>query len=147
MVADSHLIHSEHIKNKGESYMNNSFYSCDNIDKKSKPFIDCFKVDNEAGDFILWDGRTFHGNTYPEKPVVRACCYICMIPAEQVDEETSKARHHAVDNRLTSTHHPGEGFNLFPRLSSYYYNKMPHLRQAVEEVNTFKMDPEIEALI
>lgn len=118
VVADSHLIHAEHTIRSNQR--SRSWYSCTKEDKNTKPFKDCFKVDNEAGDFILWDGRTFHSNTYPKKPVQRVCSYICMIPANQVDADTSESRHYGVEHRITSTHHPGEGFNLFPALSRGY---------------------------
>lgn len=40
----------------------------------------CLKVNTKAGDFILWDSRTFHCNTVPRVKTLRICTYICMLP-------------------------------------------------------------------
>jgi hypothetical protein len=42
-----------------------------------------------------------------------------MIPADQVDSKTEKMRIEAVKERITSTHHPGEGFGLFKKMPYY----------------------------
>ena len=59
---------------------------------KGKPPLECIKLDSQAGDFILWDSRTFHCNTVPRKKVLRVCTYICMLPAERVPERTRVLR-------------------------------------------------------
>lgn len=77
-------------------------------------FQKCIKLNTEAGDFILFDSRTFHSNRYPQKPVLRVCTYICMLPKKVIPEGLEKFKRQAFDEKRTSTHHAGEGFNLFP---------------------------------
>jgi ectoine hydroxylase-related dioxygenase (phytanoyl-CoA dioxygenase family) len=73
------------------------------------------KINCKAGDFILWDSRTFHCNTVPTKSVIRACVYICMIPKKNVPDEVLEKRKKALTELRCCSHHPGEGLKLFPK--------------------------------
>lgn len=78
------------------------------------------KVCAEPGDFLLWDSRTFHCNTVPaRKDAVRACTYVCMLPAERVAPHVRAKRRAACDGLRTSNHHPGDGFKLFPSIPRF----------------------------
>jgi predicted 2-oxoglutarate/Fe(II)-dependent dioxygenase YbiX len=48
------------------------------------PLCNTIKVNSKAGDFILFDSRTFHCNTVPMTKTLRVCTYICMLPADKV---------------------------------------------------------------
>lgn len=91
-------------------------------DKLSEPFTDCMKLNTKAGDFIIFDSRTFHCNTVPRDPVLRVCTYICMLPESHLAEKTKENRKLAVKNRRVSSHHPGDGFRTFPALPRYLTN-------------------------
>ena len=91
-------------------------------DKEKEEFAGCIKVNTKAGDFILFDSRTFHCNTIPIKQVLRVCTYICMIPSIKVHEKTLVVRDLAVKNRRVSNHHPGDGFKTFPAMPRYLTN-------------------------
>lgn len=77
------------------------------------------KVNTKAGDFILFDSRTFHCNAKPTTETLRVCTYICMLPSEKVPENKKAARRKAVEERRTSNHHAGDGFKTFPALPRY----------------------------
>lgn len=77
------------------------------------------KINCKAGDFVLWDSRTFHCNSTPTKPILRVCCYICMIPKKNVPEEIKGKRKKALLEKRCSSHHPGDGFKLFPKVPRY----------------------------
>ncbi|MFT5686820.1 MAG: ectoine hydroxylase-related dioxygenase (phytanoyl-CoA dioxygenase family) [Myxococcota bacterium] len=78
------------------------------------------KVCAEPGDFLLWDSRTFHANTVPVRPgAIRACTYICMLPQERISKHIRYNRQKAWNERRTSSHHPGDGFRMFPTLPRF----------------------------
>ncbi|MFO0559194.1 MAG: phytanoyl-CoA dioxygenase family protein [Polyangiales bacterium] len=78
------------------------------------------KVCARAGDVLLFDSRTFHCNTVPtRKSAVRACSYVCQIPAKRVPYRVRAKRLRAVNERRVSSHHPGDGFKLFPALPRF----------------------------
>jgi ectoine hydroxylase-related dioxygenase (phytanoyl-CoA dioxygenase family) len=78
-------------------------------------FEQSVKVCCSAGDFILWDSRTWHCNTVPKTESLRACTYVCMLPKDKVPQKIRTARAQAVIDGRVSTHHPGMGFHLFPK--------------------------------
>jgi ectoine hydroxylase-related dioxygenase (phytanoyl-CoA dioxygenase family) len=45
--------------------LKDNWYVVPQEDKKKYPFEKVLKVNTEAGDFILFDSRTFHCNTVP----------------------------------------------------------------------------------
>lgn len=77
------------------------------------------KVCADAGDFLMWDSRTFHCNTVPETDAMRACSYVCMLPKRKVANDVRARRKKAYALRRTSNHHPGDGFRLFPDLPRF----------------------------
>ena len=84
--------------------------------KRADPmFEQSIKVCARAGDFILWDSRTWHCNTTPKTQQVRSVVYACMLPKKLVPDAIKKKRSAAVREQRVSTHHPGTGFRLFPK--------------------------------
>jgi hypothetical protein len=71
-------------------------------------------VNSQAGDFILFDSRTFHCNTVPTNKTLRICTYICMLPSSKIPECIQTKRKQAIKNKRTTNHHPGDGFKMFP---------------------------------
>jgi len=110
----TNLIHQKYFADKGMANVKKNWYKFEDEEKEHEPLTNCFKVDSEAGDFILFDSRTFHCNTIPTKEVLRVCTYICMLPTEHVPEKTRGLRELAVKNKRVSNHHPGDGFRTFP---------------------------------
>ena len=43
------------------------WYKIPEEDKELEQLKNCIKVNSQAGDFILFDSRTFHCNTIPKK--------------------------------------------------------------------------------
>ena len=104
------------------------------------------KVNSQAGDFILFDSRTFHCNTIPTKQVLRVCTYICMLPSDHVPEKTQVLRELAVKNKRVSCHHPGNGFKTFAAQPQYLTNRA-RFAELQEKVNSAEFDEEIKSLI
>ncbi|MBL8679326.1 MAG: phytanoyl-CoA dioxygenase family protein [Myxococcales bacterium] len=78
------------------------------------------KVCAKAGDVLLFDSRTFHCNTVPtRRDAIRACAYVCQLPAKRVSYRVRAKRLAAVREGRVSSHHPGEGFKLFPSLPRF----------------------------
>lgn len=90
-----------------------NWYMFTEEEKKEKPMQNVMKVNSKAGDFILFDSRTFHCNTVPTIPSLRVCTYICMIPMSHVPEKNFKKRQEDVKNKRVSNHHPGDGYKIF----------------------------------
>lgn len=71
-----------------------------------------------------------------------------MLPSSHIDEKIMEKRKDGVDKRRVSNHHPGNGFKLFPSLPRYIDNSTKdEFKKALDNVNDFKLDKEIEALI
>ena len=104
------------------------------------------KVNSQAGDFILFDSRTFHCNTTPVKPVLRVCTYICMLPVDHIPAKTKELRQLAVKNRRVSNHHPGDGFKTFPAVPNSVKNPV-HFQEIMKKVNDCEFDEEMKSLI
>jgi hypothetical protein len=91
-VPKSHLIHNEFFKKNfkisEKRFASDWILFSDEEKSKYKDILSKFiKVNCKAGDFVLWDSRTFHCNTVPVKKVIRACSYICMLPKSHISEE------------------------------------------------------------
>jgi hypothetical protein len=99
--------------------MKDNWFVVPEEDKRKNPLENVLKVDTQAGDFILFDSRTFHCNTVPTVDALRVCTYICMIPSENVPKEFQEKRKKGFQERRTSNHHPGDGFKVFPRVPRY----------------------------
>lgn len=146
VVPRSHLYHHEFMAKKKLLEKKDDWYLMEEKDKLEAPFKHHIKLDTLAGDFILWDSRTFHCNTVPTTPTLRICVYICMLPSKKIPENIQKKREKGVVDRRTSTHHPGDGFRLFPVLPRFVQDR-DHFLELVQDINTFKSDKEIEDMI
>lgn len=122
-VPESHLNHRKFFQKKKMLDRKEDWYAVEEKDKFQLPLKNFIKLDNEEGDFILWDSRTFHCNTVPKVSTLRACVYVCMIPTEKVPDAILKKRKKAAEDRRTSTHQPGDGFRLFPTLPRFVNNR------------------------
>jgi len=116
VIPNSHKVHKTFLTQIGKGQHKSDWYKFTDKEKEDPIFSTYVKVCGKAGDFMMWDSRTFHCNTVPTTPNVRACVYICEIPKERVPEESRKERETAWKERRCSSHHPGDGFNLFPIL-------------------------------
>jgi hypothetical protein len=65
-----------------------------------------------------------------------------MLPAEHVPEHTKVLRGLAVKNRMTSNHHPGDGFKTFAPLPKHI-NNPAHFKEILQQVNNFELDESI----
>lgn len=95
----SHLYHQKYFEDKGMLDFKKDWFLIPEEDKAKLPLSNCFKLNVQAGDFIVFDSRTFHSNTVPREKVIRVCTYICMLPEEHLSEETKGKRKLAVGNR------------------------------------------------
>jgi hypothetical protein len=111
-------------------------------DKRAEPLCHDIKLNTKAGDFILFDSRTFHGNTLPMRNCLRACTYVCMIPAQSINEKRLKERQKAFKELRTTTHHPLD-FTLFAEM----HKEGDAFTKLIGKANQFQMDEEIQALI
>jgi ectoine hydroxylase-related dioxygenase (phytanoyl-CoA dioxygenase family) len=119
VVPKTNHYHHTYFAEKDMLNFKKNWYLVSVEDKKKEEFSKVFKVNTKAGDFILFDSRTFHCNTIPKKEVLRVCTYICMLPEDHVPEKTRILRQIAVKNRRVSNHHPGDGFRTFPVLPRF----------------------------
>lgn len=115
VVPGSHRLHQQFFRSRGLDHRGD-WYVFSDADKRDPIFNHHLKVCGEAGDLMLWDSRTFHCNTIPRRPVERVCAYICMLPKQQVPAAVLARRAEALATRRTTSHHPGDGFRMFPRL-------------------------------
>ena len=124
----------------------NNWYKFTDEDKKEECFSNCMKVNSKAGDFILFDSRTFHCNTIPTKEVLRVCTYICMLPSDHVPEKSQTMREQAVKNKRVSNHHPGNGLKIFQAQPQYLTDRK-RFAELQDKVNNCKLDAEMKRLI
>lgn len=61
----------------GQGDYEGNCYNFSENDKEEPIFKEAIKVCAEAGDFIIWDSRTFHCNTTPTTKNLRVCTYVC----------------------------------------------------------------------
>jgi hypothetical protein len=115
-IPDTHKIHPEFFKKIGKETHQWDWYKFTDENKKDPIFQNAIKINGKAGDVFLFDSRTFHCNTRPSSSNIRACVYICQIPKDRVPEEKKKERLQAWNEKRCSSHHPGDGFRLFPLL-------------------------------
>ena len=138
--------HQEYFGKKGMEKVKKNWFLIPEEDKEKEPLTNVFKVNSYAGDFILFDSRTFHCNTIPNVQCLRVATYICMIPSERVPEKTKELRKLAVKNRRVSCHHPGDGFRTFPEQPRFLQNPK-RFKELQQKVNTCEFDKIIESLI
>jgi len=119
-VPKSHLIHRKFFEENfdlNDKKLSGDWYLFTDEDKTKHQSIlgQVIKLNCKAGDYILWDSRTFHCNTVPTKVCLRACVYICMIPKKNVPDDVKEKRKKAWDEKRCTSHHPGDGLKLFPK--------------------------------
>ena len=79
-MPQSNKEHRNYFEQKKMLNLKDNWYVVPEKDKGKHPFENVLKINTEAGDFILFDSRTFHCNTVPTIESLRVCTYICMIP-------------------------------------------------------------------
>jgi len=137
-VPKSHLEHRSFLKNNfdiKEKRFHGDWilFTDEEKDKFKKILGNVLKLNCRAGDFVLWDSRTFHCNTSPTKLVLRACCYICMIPKKNVPDEIKEKRKKALLEKRCCSHHPGDGLKIFPKVPRYG-NTPARYKELIQEV-------------
>lgn len=115
-VPQSHLYHQKFFQERGLMERKQDWYKVEEEDKVKEPLCHDRKINTKAGDFILFDSRTFHCNNVPILDNLRVCTYICMLPSEKVPEMMEEVRQKAVQEKRTSSHHPGDGFRTFEEM-------------------------------
>jgi len=134
VVPKSHKIHKEYMKELGHGDYAHDWYRFTDDDKEGNAiFKDYVKVCGKAGDFMMWDSRTFHCNTVPTTSNIRAAIYVCEVPKKMVPEESRKERERAWKERRCSSHQPGDGFRMFPVIPKH--KKAKGLREHLGKVN------------
>ena len=119
VIPKSNLYHKQYFigkkAHKGDWYM----FSDEEKQYDPRLFnINCLKVNAKAGDFVLWDSRTFHSFLEPRKQTFRLVCYICQIPSSKVSSSNQLRRKKAFEERRTTSHHPNE-FRIFPKFPRF----------------------------
>ena len=124
-VPKSHLMHRKFFEENFNIFKDKRFegdwilFNDDEKEKFKSILGSVIKLNSKAGDFVLWDSRTFHCNTTPSKTIIRACVYICMIPKKNVPDDVKEKRKKALQQKRCCSHHPGEGLKLFPKYPRY----------------------------
>ena len=116
VIPNSHKFHKAFLNQINKGDVQDDWYKFSEKDKEDPLFKTYVKVCGKTGDFMMWDSRVFHCNTVPTTPNIRACVYICQIPKEKVPEKARQERAIAWNEKRCSSHHPGDGFDLFPIL-------------------------------
>jgi ectoine hydroxylase-related dioxygenase (phytanoyl-CoA dioxygenase family) len=136
IIPDTHKMHQEFFKKLGKSDHPDDWYKFKENDKKDPIFQTAIKICGKAGDFMMWDSRTFHCNTRPQTSNIRACIYICQIPKKNIPEEYRKQRAEGWKDKRTSSHHPGDGFRYFKSPEGYDYDEIIQKLSIKEEEMT-----------
>jgi len=114
LIPESHKIHQEIFRKFNRQHIEMDWYKFSTEEKKDPVFKNYIKICGKAGDFMMWDSRTFHCNTVPTTLNVRACVYVCEVPKSMVPVDVIKKRATAWMGRRCSSHQPGDGFRSFP---------------------------------
>lgn len=121
-IPKTHTIHRNFLSNNfdisDKKFSGDWILFTDEDKEKHKKVLgedNCLKVNCKAGDMVLWDSRTFHCNTVPTKAVIRANTYICMLPKKNITDEIKEKRKKAFLQKRCCSHHPGDGFRMFPK--------------------------------
>lgn len=136
VIPGSHRAHAPFFRGRGLMDHASDWYLFSDEEKRDPLFRNTIKVCGMAGDVMLWDSRTFHCNTIPARAVLRVCAYICMLPKKVVPAAVVAKRAEALRARRCTSHHPGDGFRMFPRLPRHvtlrqrdaYVAKLPGLQ-------------------
>lgn len=118
VIPGTHKLHREYFRSRGIA-PGGDWYKFSEEQKRDPIFARHLKVCAGPGDFLMFDSRTFHCNTVPGKPVDRLCAYVCMLPKTHVPAHVRRMRREALDGRRCSSHHPGDGFRVFPEFPRF----------------------------
>lgn len=118
-------------------------------DEEKAPFLSrAVKVNAQPGDFLMWDSRTLHCNTVPERrDAIRACVYVCMLPHSRIPAYIRHKRTGAFTDRRTSNHHPGDGFKMFPRLPRFVTDRSAFLARTLALQEDLELSAVQQALL
>ncbi len=131
VVPGSHLTHAAFFEGHPQGSQKSDWYKLSDAEKAPHR-ASAIKVCAQAGDFLLWDSRTLHCNTVPtNKAALRAAVYVCQIPADRVSPRVRAKRQQAWIDRRTSSHHPGEGFRMFPKVPRFVTGRDRFLERAL----------------
>ncbi|KAK2737301.1 hypothetical protein FQN57_000385 [Myotisia sp. PD_48] len=83
VLQGSSILNEEFFKGQQKAWGGLDWYGFKSKDIKWFESRGCkwIKVCAEPGDLILWDSRTIHHNTLPERDALRAAMYLCYTPA------------------------------------------------------------------
>ena len=147
VVPGSHLEHQSFFEGHPSGEQKSDWYKFDDREKLDLAER-AIKVEAQAGDFLMWDSRTFHANAVPtHTDAVRACVYVCMLPQARLSGAIRQRRQKAFDERRTSTHHPAEGFKLFPSLPRFVTDRDAFLQRVLALQNPLDLTPLQRALM
>lgn len=147
VVPKSHLEHQSFFDGHMCQDQKDDWYKFDSDEKHA--YADrAIKVNANAGDFLMWDSRTFHANAVPTRAdAIRACVYVCMLPQRRLSAAIRKKRQRGFDLKRTSTHHPAEGFKLFPTLPRFVTNRDAFLKDVLALQDPLPLSPLQQALV
>ena len=137
----SHLYFQKYFEEKGITNYQRT-YNVPEEDKNKEPLCYDRKLNTKAGDFILFDSRTFHCNTVPMEDNLRVCTYICMLPAKWVPEPVQEVRKKALQERRNTNHHPGDGFKTCAEIPRKVKD-VEAFKALIDKINVFELDEEM----
>lgn len=146
VVPNSHLRHREYFK-QNNIFGHKNWYLVPEHHKNQEPFLPVEKLELRAGDFALWDSRTFHCNTTPTNEDLRVCSYIAMIPKNTVPPLTKIKREEFFKENKSTNHHPGDGMKQALECPRFEQDKERFLRLVEEVCDVDKNDPTVLALL
>ena len=105
----SHLKYKEYFETRGIKHSTKNWLKIDR-DYLKEIVGDRVKVQVEAGDFVLWDSRTFHRNSYGEvnNGEERLIQFVCMLPKHDLRNTVNmqKKRMKYFNTRRSTSHWP-----------------------------------------
>ena len=147
VVPGSHLEHESFFANHSCRDQKDDWYKFSDAER-ARYQSRAIKVDALPGDFLMWDSRTFHCNTVPaRKGAIRACTYICMLPSERVADHIRVKRAKAFSDRRVSSHHPAEGFKMFPTLPRFVVDRDAFYGRTLALQRGFDLTPLQQSLV
>lgn len=150
ILAGSHNYHKEFVDYKKEKdpkweAKSNNWHKLDKDELewyKNKEDIDEIRIDAPKGSLVLWDSRTIHQNSPPQKGRKNArwryVIYSCMLPVDGIKSRDMTKKLKAVKELRMTTHWPYPVY-LFPEKPRTYGKELPSM-------NTVNKLPELTPL-
>lgn len=136
VIEKSNQHFSKFFEEKEIKKVNENFYQMDSNDKRLDE-LKKVRVMAKAGDFILWDSRTFHCGGLPlknrEKPNFRLAVYICMAPRKWATTKQLEKKKKAF-NELRMTSHCPIKTKLNPLNPRTYGKSLPNIKMLANPV-------------